>query len=209
MLVQIGSTFLAGVTLATVLTVRSPTTISIFDWEILSIPNRQLADLDLHLPTLSQLRIGGGRLIIAFGGITCVAVIGEMFGVRPSGHTLDSVVSSGSADPVFFLVLLVLSVVVIAPGEELIWRNIIQRTMYPLIGKPLSIVVASVSFAAIHIPAYIGGNPSSVVSSLVVVFILSVVFGSVYAYTENLTIPIATHAVYNMIIYFSLFAQYT
>jgi membrane protease YdiL (CAAX protease family) len=132
-----------------------------------------------------------------------------MFGVHASGHTLDSVVSSGSADPVFFLVLLVLSVVVIAPGEELIWRNIIQRTMYPLIGKPLSIVVASVSFAAIHIPAYIGGNPSSVVSSLVVVFILSVVFGSVYAYTENLTIPIATHGVYNMIIYFSLFAQYT
>lgn len=92
-----------------------------------------------------------------------------------------------------------LMLLVVGPGEELLFRGVIQTTLAEEFATPTAIVLASAAFAPAHVGAYVGSgaSPTAVAVSISVLFVPSLVFGAVYEYTDNLVVPALSHGLYN------------
>ena len=137
--------------------------------------------------------VGGTALAlgVAFGGL----VLLDAIGLLP-----DSAIEETAAiDPVFLLVLAVLSIVLVAPVEEFLFRGVIQGRLRDSVGPIPAILGASLLFGAIHVPNYIG-SPADVLAGALLIVVVGIVLGALYELTDNLVVPIAVHAVYNVIL---------
>ena len=74
-----------------------------------------------------------------------------------------------------------------------------DRAAYRMVG---AIGLASVIFMLIHLPAYGLGDTAlaSIALSLTALFVGSMIFGSIYEWTGNLTVVALVHGVYNSIL---------
>ena len=97
------------------------------------------------------------------------------------------------------LVLIPISVVVIGPAEELLFRGVIQRYLEGGFERTVAIGLTGVLFALVHLPTtYLADpNPAAVATTLVLLFGLSLVLSSLYAWTENLAVPVLAHGLYD------------
>ncbi|MFA9416251.1 lysostaphin resistance A-like protein [Natrinema sp. HArc-T2] len=88
-----------------------------------------------------------------------------------------------------------------APAEEFLFRNIVQKRLYAAFDRLTAVVVASAIFALIHIMSYAFFSDSLLATlvPVMVVFGGSIIFGLLYAKTDNLVVPIAAHAAFNAI----------
>lgn len=87
-----------------------------------------------------------------------------------------------------------------APAEELLFRNVIQKRLEGDSTALISILVSSVIFITLHIPKLgSGGIGIETVAALILLFVVSTVFGATYYLTGSLFAPILTHAAYNLI----------
>jgi membrane protease YdiL (CAAX protease family) len=160
----------------------------------LAVTGRGLAYVDLEMPGVRDL---------AYAGLGVVALVGVLVVVRlvtlgldlPS--TSNAVVESARDTPEVLLALIVLSFVAIAPAEELLNRNVIQKYLYGPFSRAGAVVVASGIFAAAHVFSYSGDSVVAMVVSLTSVFLLSLVLGVIYERTENILVPIAVHGFFN------------
>ncbi|OAQ52983.1 hypothetical protein HTG_09135 [Natrinema mahii] len=86
-----------------------------------------------------------------------------------------------------------------APAEEFLFRNIVQKRLYDGFSRPQAIVIASAIFALIHFVSYAVSSPSLLATAvpIVTVFGGALIFGTLYAKSENLLVPIAAHATFN------------
>lgn len=166
---------------------------------------RSIEFLDIRVPELRDT----GLIIVGVGALVglnlVISVILEERGVESAQH---DVIIAGGASPDMLLVLLPLSVLVVGPGEELLYRNIIQKSLYQSFSKPAAVLVASIIFAAVHYFSYAGGNSSiEVVVTLLIVFSLSILLGSVYVWRENVVIPALIHGGFNAVVFLALYAR--
>lgn len=99
------------------------------------------------------------------------------------------------------LMLIPLSIVVIGPCEELLFRGVIQKYLDGPLPTRGAIVGAGGLFALIHIPA-LAGVPSvlGTVVTVVVIFLVGVGFGMVYDRTGSLPVAMCVHGLYNALI---------
>ena len=112
-------------------------------------------------------------------------------------------------NPIFLLALVPLSFLAIAPGEELVFRNIVQKYLYEAFSRRTAVLVASVAFAAVHFQQYASPNPVATLTTLCIVFSLSLVLGWTYYRTENLYVPIFVHGAFNAIQFAGLYVRLT
>ena len=138
-------------------------------------------------------------LLVAAGGIALL----EVLDVMP-----DSVIEETAVlDPVFLLALAVLSVVLVAPVEEYLFRGVVQGRLRESLGPVAAILVASLLFGAMHFANYTG-SPVQILAGVLLVTSVGIVLGAVYELTDNLTVPILVHAIYNVVLlvpaYFAL-----
>ena len=91
------------------------------------------------------------------------------------------------------------SLLFVGPGEELLYRNVIQKRLYDALGRSGAVVVASLVFALMHGPTYLLGDLLPGLASLSVVFALSLVLGAAYVVTENVAVSAAIHGAYNAV----------
>lgn len=146
-----------------------------------------------------------------------VALVGFQFGVselfaRLGLATADHSVqqSAASGNPEFLLLLVPASFLFVGPGEELLYRNVIQKDLYDTFGEWGAVVVGSAVFALAHIPAYAAGaSLSGLATTLVVILGLSVALGATYLKTGNLTVPILVHGAYDAVTFLVLYLQLT
>jgi membrane protease YdiL (CAAX protease family) len=142
--------------------------------------------------------IGGGTvlaLVLASGGLAALQFLGVTEG-------LTSAIGDVAAfDPTVLLVLAVLSVLLVAPAEELLFRGVIQGRLRRAFGPAAAIVGATVLFAAIHASNYPGSPVVAIVAVLGVLAVAATVFGAAYERTGNLAVPIAIHALYNTVLF--------
>lgn len=119
---------------------------------------------------------------------------------------VDQQLLTGS--PEMVLVLVVLSVVLIGPAEEYLFRGVIQGRLSQSMGAPTAIVTASLLFVLPHAVGYTGGVEAVVLLSLAP-FSLGLVMGALYERFENLLLPILAHGFYNatlfLMTYFTAF----
>lgn len=167
---------------------------------------RDRSFVDLQLPGLRDVAWTVGGFVILILGFIAVTSLFDLIGVSTAEHSsTESVIN---ATPQVLLLVLAAQLLVVGPGEELLYRNVIQKSMYDVVSRPVAVVLASSIFALVHIPAYsAGGAPlAAVASTLVAIFVLSLVLGSVYARTENVLVPAAIHGLYNVLSFYSTYA---
>lgn len=138
-------------------------------------------------------------LIIIFSLISIFAIVSLITAIVPSesssSHTLLSGTISGF-EVVFYLLFFW---IIVAPFEELFARYFVQRIVLNKLRTMLRVSFASILFSSIHIFSY-SGDPYSLLISIFTIFLISIVLGFSYEFTDNLTVPIIIHGFYNSIV---------
>ncbi|WP_435359542.1 CPBP family intramembrane glutamic endopeptidase [Haloarchaeobius sp. DFWS5] len=164
--------------------------------------------VDLKWPSLRDVGLALGGFVVLLLGFFAVTQLFTILGINTAQHsTTES--ASQSGNPALLLPLIPLSLLIIGPGEELLYRNVIQKSLYPKLGKPAAVGVASVIFALVHIPAYAAGGAgwAAVGSTLLVIFVLSLVLGGSYALSGNILVPAFIHGLYNALSFYATYTQ--
>jgi len=155
----------------------------------------------MSVPTTDDLfRIGLtslGSLSILVGG----TLVQSHFGLSPTS-------GFRSLESTQLIVAIAVVGVTLAPvAEELLFRGIIQGGLRSLFGAVVSIIVASGIFGAAHALNF-SGTPLEVFSAVAIIAVVSIPYAISYELTENLTIPIASHALHNLTIHALIFSIY-
>lgn len=154
--------------------------------------------LDVKWPSLREIGYSALGFLALFGALIVVSLLTQALDVQTAEHNVTQVVEeSGSVE--IYLVLAVLSFLVIAPVEELFYRNIVQKSLYDWFSRRQAVVIASALFALIHIPVYLTNGLGPLLTTLPFLFVLALVLGESYRRTRNLTVPILIHAVFNAV----------
>lgn len=121
-----------------------------------------------------------------------IALLGLLFASSSiiAGLGLESaenqVISVGEQSPWVFLLLIPLSFLLVGPGEELLFRGIIQGILREKVHPVRAIILASALFASIHFFSLTGNGKVVYVS---IAFVLALVLGAAYDYSNNLLVP--------------------
>ncbi|ELY60493.1 hypothetical protein C491_04325 [Natronococcus amylolyticus DSM 10524] len=155
-----------------------------------------LSFLDLEVPNLRAVGWTVGGLILLFGALIAISVAMTVVGVDTADHGTTQQVEQ---NPELLMVIVPGMLLVVGPFEELLYRNVIQKSLYETFSRYGAIAVSSVIFAGVHVVAYATAGPGQILASLVVLFGLSLVLGFIYERTENLVVPALVHGAYNAI----------
>lgn len=153
-----------------------------------------------RLPTLRDLAwiLGGFLLLVAVAAVVSQAL--SESGVESARNTIEQ---EGKEDPRVFLLMIPMAFLLIGPGEELLFRGIIQGGLREAFEPVGAIAVTSLIFAVGHVSALTGGGSKLVY--LGVVFALSLILGWTYEDTDNLVVPAMIHGGYNALIFASMY----
>ena len=138
--------------------------------------------------------------LVTVGGT--IALLGLLFvasGVISSlglESARNQIVEIGRQNPTVFLLLVPLSFLLVGPGEELMFRGLVQGTLRESFRPARAIVLASALFASIHLFSLTGDGKLVYIG---IAFVLALVLGATYEYTGNLTVPALIHGAYNAI----------
>lgn len=125
-----------------------------------------------------------------------LSVLASALGLPSAQHGL---IESARDNPAMLLLFIPLSWLAIGPGEELLNRNIVQKYLYEAYSRRAAVVVGTIVFTLIHLPAYATGPAAAVFTALLRLFGISLVLGVVYERTENVVVAALVHGTYNAI----------
>ena len=116
----------------------------------------------------------------------------------------NTVAETGMQNPEIFLVLIPASFLLIGPGEELLYRGVVQNRLGEALPAPAAIVLASLIFASIHYFS-LAGAPRARAVSISVLVLPTLVFGTMYELTDNIVVPALIHGAYNATLFSLLY----
>jgi membrane protease YdiL (CAAX protease family) len=139
------------------------------------------------------LALGGG-----IGGAVLVAALGVEAGTNQAAEL-------ATRDPSVLLLLVPASFLFIGPGEELLFRGIVQGRLRETLPAPFAVGLASLLFAAVHYVA-LSGSAGARLVSVGVLLGPALVFGAAYELTDNIVVPSLIHGAYNATLFTLLYA---
>lgn len=152
-----------------------------------------LGYIGVEVPTVRDLAwIGGGFVLTIAAAMTGAALV-TLTGAPTANN---QIAEFGLDNPELLLVLIPISILVIGPSEELLFRGTIQNTLRETFGPVMAVVLASALFAGVHFLALTGGTGGRLVS-IGVLFFPSLVLGAAYERTRNLVVSAAIHGIYD------------
>ncbi|ELZ39698.1 hypothetical protein C463_16681 [Halorubrum californiense DSM 19288] len=123
---------------------------------------------------------------IAVRGVTRLLPI---FGLTHEGHNGEAATWQILVEqPELIIPGLVIMFVIMAPLEELLYRGVIHETLTGALGSRGRVLVSALLFGGIHV--FLSGG----FVSLLFTSIFGLILGAAYERTENLAVPILTHA---------------
>ena len=157
----------------------------------------------IRYPTRRDLKwlIGGLAGLLALY-VAATAVLSAM-GIEGAE---SAIVAEGSDQPIYFLYLVPVTILLVGPTEELIFRGIVQGQFRRAYGTPVAVAAASAIFAAVHLSSYSGDG---LLATLGTVLILGGVLGIVYEKSENLVVPAVVHGLFNTVQFVTVYATTT
>lgn len=160
---------------------------------------RSFGFLDLDVPSGRQVALAVGTGVALFAAAQGIHLVFEALGVPRSAHGI--VTDAREHGTGFLLAMIPAALLFTGPGEELVYRTLVQKPMVGPFTRAGAVVAASALFAALHVPAYAasGAPAAAVAGSIVVVFGLSLVLGTVYERTRVLAVPALAHGLYDAI----------
>lgn len=152
-----------------------------FDFIPVDIPNRRdAAVIIVGTLALLGLLLGTSRVLSSLG----------------IESAQNRIVMIGQQNPELFLLFIPLSFLLVGPGEELLFRGLVQGTLREALQPTHAVVLASALFASIHLFSLTGEGKLVYIG---IAFILALVLGTTYEYTDNLTVPAVIHGTYNAV----------
>lgn len=152
-----------------------------------------------RVPTLRDLGWTVGGTITLFVGLGVLSALFAAFDVQSASNTVEQF---GEQDPTVFLLLVPLSFLFIGPGEELLYRGVVQGRLRESFGPWVAIGVASFLFSVIHVFSLTGGGK---LAYLAILFVLSPVLGAAYEWTDNLVVPSLIHGAFNAVQFYAAY----
>lgn len=160
------------------------------------------------VPGLRDTVVIVGGYVAAFVGVFLGSALITLVQTA-TGSNLDTGTNQaaeiGMENPEALLVLIPASILVIGPGEELLFRGVVQGRLREFLGPVPGILLASVVFAAPHWFALSGGSPTGNLAALSILAAVAVVVGTAYEYTENIVVPSLIHGFYNATLFGMLY----
>ena len=162
------------------------------------------ADLvPVRWPTRHDLKWFAG----GFAGLLGLYVVATaVFGALGVSGADSAIVEQGADQPIYFIYLVPVTILLVGPTEELIFRGIVQGLFREAYGAPVAVAAASAVFAAVHVSSYSG---EGLLATLAVVLLLGGVLGVVYEKCGNLVVPAAIHGLFNTVQFVAAYATAT
>ena len=100
---------------------------------------------------------------------------------------------------------IVLSLTLIGPVEEFLFRGVVQGRLREALGPASAIGIASAAFALFHVyPVALLAPPLVVVAHMAAYYtVMGVIFGWVYHRTDTLVAPVLVHGTFNAVLFAS------
>jgi membrane protease YdiL (CAAX protease family) len=155
-----------------------------------------LRDIGVRMPSLEGWIVLGvgfvGMLILWLVGSIGSFVVGQRLGIEREPQAIFDIAQQ---DPFIFLLLGALSILIVGPTEELLFRGIIQTRIRETLGVAAGITAASAIFAFIHITGF--ASLASGLLGVSVLFFVGLVLALSYEYTGNLVVVAIMHGLFN------------
>lgn len=161
------------------------------EWEVVHVRRPTLRDLAIVVVGVVALGVAATATSMVVSAI--MALLDSVFGVDSEFGT-NSVIEAGRRNPTSFLYMIPVALFLVGPGEELVFRGVVQGLFRRVIGVVPAILVASLLFGLGHYFAIASGNAWTYIF---VAGAMGVVLGAVYEYTENIAVPAAIHGIWN------------
>ncbi|MFB6282981.1 MAG: lysostaphin resistance A-like protein [Halobacteria archaeon] len=139
-------------------------------------------------------------LFVLLIGANIIGLIFKQAGIQSAENAIQT---QGMNNPEIFLIMIPLAFLLIGPGEEMLFRGVIQNSLKESFSPISAIVIASVIFAIGHYLALTGGG--SKFATLAVIFILSLILGASYEITDNLWVSSLIHGGYDAILFTAMY----
>lgn len=155
-----------------------------------------VSDIGVRLPTLEGwivLGVGFVSMIILWLVSSIVSfVVGQRLGIEREPQAIFDIAQQ---DPLIFLLLGALSLLIVGPTEELLFRGVIQTRIRETFGVWTGTTLATALFAVIHVAGYstLAGGALGVS----VLFVIGIVLALAYEYTGNLVVVAVMHGLFN------------
>jgi hypothetical protein len=166
------------------------------------LPVRSLP-LPASVPSLREVGVVLVGFFLALAAAITGGVVVQLIGVEAGSNQVAEI---GFQNPEVLLLLVPASFLLIGPGEELLFRGVVQGRIREAFGPVPGIALASAIFAAIHYFALTGGAGGRLVT-IGILFLPSVVFGAAYELTDNLVVPSLIHGAYNATLFTVLYVS--
>lgn len=128
-------------------------------------------------------------------------------GMETSRHGF---IRQAESNPEILLALIPLAYLVIGPGEELLYRNVVQKSLYGSFSRGSAVLLASAIFAVAHVGSYLDpGAPLATLNGLLTVFALSTILGVIYLRTRSVLVVAVVHASFDAIAFAFTYIQLT
>jgi hypothetical protein len=164
-----------------------------------------LLDGRVRVPSRTDAAYLVGGLVVLLVASTAIGRLLAELGVETAQN---QVIATGRENPVFFLWMVPVSVFLVGPFEELVFRGGLQGHLRRAWGPAPAVALASAGFGAVHLTAVIGGREGALVY-VVVAAVLGLVLGVAYERTDNLVVPAAAHGFYNATLFVVQYADVT
>lgn len=157
--------------------------------------------IPVRFPSVRDLGWIVAGYIAAFVAVGIGAVLVSLTDASPASNQVGEL---GVQNPELLLLLIPLSILLVGPGEELLFRGVVQGVLRQTFGPTVAVVIAAAIFASIHFVALSGGVGARLVT-ITVLFLPSLVFGAVYEWSRNLLVPALIHGTYNATLFAGLY----
>jgi|AntRauTorcE11898_2_1112593.scaffolds.fasta_scaffold05343_4 membrane protease YdiL (CAAX protease family) len=165
-----------------------------------------LRSLGFRVPSIKEFGLVIGALVVSMVYVVVLGVILQSTGTDSANNQIADLAMQ---NPEIVLYLLPGAYLLIGPGEELLFRGVVQNRIRESFGPKSGVFIASVIFAAIHVTSLAGSDPSATLVTLLGLVPISLLLGGLYEYTRNLVVPILVHGTYDAIIFLALYAVAT
>ncbi|MGQ4556636.1 CPBP family glutamic-type intramembrane protease [Halobellus sp. GM3] len=162
---------------------------------------RGIEYVGLAVPSLRDVAFVVAGYVASFALLLVASVVLSSTGTEAAPNSVAEV---GMENPEILLLLVPASFLLIGPGEELLYRGVVQNRLGEALPAPLAIVLASLIFASIHYFS-LSGAPEARLVSISVLVLPTLVFGTVYELTDNLVVPALIHGAYNATLFSLLY----
>lgn len=117
----------------------------------------------------------------------------------------NTAVATGAGDPGYLLAMVVVSLLVVGPVEELLFRGVVQGRLRESWGVWPAIFVATALFGLSHVS--VSGGLAGIAAYVLTATVLGVLLGYLYERTNTILVPAVIHGANNAVIFADLYLR--